>query len=339
MAHTFDLPAIKRLNLFLKKHGVIGDRERLTPDASTREFFRIRSNDFSQIACVYPEGFDESLPQIDVTNLFLKCDLPVARIFEIDTELGLLTHEDFGDRILRDALLESDPKERENLLNSAISLIARIQKSTPQAYSMGSIASKLKFDEEKLLWELNFFKTHYFESLKGAPLLEPDDQALTDEFTELSRELESYANVLTHRDFHAANLMLGKDGKLRIIDHQDARIGSVAYDLVSLLLDRITEIPSREWLEKKMRFFLGEREKHGLEPIEFEKFDYEFDLMTVQRCLKAIGTFSNQAGNFGKTEYVQYINPMFEVVLSACRRLKNFPKLDSVIEAVLVKRG
>ena len=71
-----------------------------------------------------------------------------------------------------------------------------------------------------------------------------DDAALTAEFAELCEELETKATVLCHRDFHAANLMLDPEGRLRIIDHQDARIGSVAYDLVSFLLDRVTEPPT-----------------------------------------------------------------------------------------------
>ncbi len=327
MTRKFNKPAIKRLQEFLQNKETLLDVERLTPDASTREYFRINWNNSKSIACVYPEQFDKNLPQIDVTTLFLKCDLPVAEIFEVNYDQGIIVHQDFGDNILRDVLENSEANNQEELLNNAISLIARIQKHTPKAFELDSIASKLKFDEEKLLWELNFFKTHYFESLKKKPLPAKTDKALIEEFRELSQELESYAKVLTHRDFHAANLMVGKNGELQIIDHQDARIGSIAYDLVSLLLDRITVIPTQEWLTDKKNHFLNEREKFGLETINIKKFDYEFDLMTVQRCLKAIGTFSNQAGNFQKTHYIQYIDPMLQVVLEASQRLKKFPTL------------
>ena len=236
---------------------------------------------------------------------------------------------------MRDVLLTSDEKKRDELLNESIELIAEIQKATVKAFEMNSIASRLKFDEEKLLWELNFFKTHYFQSLKNRPLSAEENEKLTKEFTELARELETYAKYLTHRDFHAANLMIDNENNLRIIDHQDARIGSAAYDLVSLLLDRVTEIPSSEWLDQKKIFFLNERKNLGLHEITKQDFDYEFDLSAIQRCLKANGTFANQTANFGKTNYSQFIEPMFQTVLQICRKLDRFPVLQTVIEREL----
>lgn len=142
---------------------------------------------------------------------------------------------------------------------------------------------------------------------------------------------------MCHRDFHAANVMVGAEKQLKIIDHQDARIGSVAYDPVSLLLDRVLKMPEKNWLDEKKRFFLDERKKRGLEEITFDDFNYEFDLMTVQRCLKAIGTFSNQTANFGKTVYIQYIEPMLEIVSEALERLDKFPVLRATIEKELNK--
>jgi aminoglycoside/choline kinase family phosphotransferase len=158
-----------------------------------------------------------------------------------------------------------------------------------------------------------------------------DDAEITSEFGELSRELESKARVLCHRDFHAANLMLDQEGRMRIIDHQDARIGSVAYDLVSLLLDRVTESPTPEWLADKRCFLLNEREKLGLEKIDENDFADEFRLQTIQRCLKAIGTFSFQSVNRGKTNFVPFIKPMFEIVLRATEKLDSFPAIRRMV--------
>lgn len=305
----------------------------LTPDASTREYFRIGWRGTAAIACVYPEPFDiREQNYLDVTNLFLQGGLPVAEIYDFDAELGVIVLEDFGDRVLRDVLQKSESDDREKLTDCAVTLIAKIQSATPLAFELNSIASRLKFDEEKLLWELNFFKTHYFETFRKEKLSESDDKFLTAEFTRLAKELEQHAKVLCHRDFHAANLMLDNHQNLRIIDHQDARIGSVAYDLVSLLLDRILQPPADEWLIEKKHFFLAERERLNLEKIETKDFDYEFDLMSVQRCLKAIGTFSFQSVFRGKTYFIQYIEPMFQVVLQACERLDKFPILQNVIK-------
>lgn len=328
----------ERLEAFLENHNQPIEISPVTPDASTREYFRIRWNEKTAIACVYPFNdlcFGQFEACLDVTDVFLTAGLPVAQIFAFDEEKQIIIQEDFGDVLLRDVLLESNSNKREDLINEAISLIAKIQAATPLAYEKNSVASRLKFDEEKLFWELDFFKTHYFETYKKSKLSESDDAALTLEFAELSKELETRAKVLCHRDFHSANLMLDKENRLRIIDHQDARIGSVAYDLVSLLLDRILEPPDADWLDEKKRFFLQEREKLNLVKISKKDFDYEFDLMTVQRCLKAIGTFSFQSVNRGKTHFVQYIEPMLIVVLNSCQKLNKYPKLQDFIESQL----
>lgn len=325
-----------RLDAFLDSKGRVGPVQQLTPDASTREYFRIAWNGGTAIACVYPEGFTaKEQSYLDVTNLFLDSGLPVAKIIAFDEDLGVIVQEDIGDIILRDVIVAADEATCESLILDAISLIPRIQAATVRAFETGSIASRLRFDTEKLSWELEFFKTHYFTTFKNEPLSDREAAALTEEFAELSRDLESKAAVLCHRDFHAANLMVDRAGRLRIIDHQDARIGSAAYDLVSLLLDRVTSPPTAEWLAEKRRFFLDERERLGLEPIDEAAFADEFRLQTIQRCLKAIGTFSFQSVNRGKTYFVPFIRPMFEIVLRASDKLQRFRYLNQLIEEQL----
>lgn len=333
MTQIFTANAIERLQTFLQKNIRTSEIEALTPDASTREYFRVNWLDSTAIACVYPESFSAAEQNyIDTTNLFLIGSLPVAKIFDFSENLGVIVQEDFGDLILRDVLSQGDWQEKKNLLNEAIVLIARIQAATAKAFELDSIASRLAFDEEKLLWELNFFKTHYFESLKKQPLSAEENRRLTEEFTGLARELEKHAKVLCHRDFHTANLMIDRENRLRIIDHQDARIGAASYDLVSLLLDRVLEAPEETWLNEKIRFFLAKREKLDLEKIAFENFICEFRLQAIQRCLKAIGTFSFQTANRGKTNYIQYIKPMFRIVLQAAENLQEFPNLQQIIK-------
>jgi len=330
---TFVENAVARLQNFLKKNNQNTEFEVLTPDASTREYYRLKWNNQPAIACVYGEKFKAAEHSyLDVTALFLTGNLPVAEVYEFDENLGIVVQEDFGDTILRDFLHESDNETCDESLNQAISLIARIQSITPTAFERNSIASRLKFDEEKLGWELNFFKTHYFETFRQTKLSAEENETLTAEFAEIAAELEARAAVLCHRDFHAANLMLDRENQLRIIDHQDARIGAASYDLVSLLLDRITDIPEDVWLAEKKRLFLAEREKLGLEKIDRENFDDEFQMQTVQRCLKAVGTFSFQSVNRGKTYFIPYIQPMLKIVLQAARRLEKFPHLQSIIE-------
>lgn len=322
-----------RLEQFLESRGESNQIEQLTPDASTREYFRIGWRGGSAIACIYPEPFVAAEQSyLDVTRLFLAAGLPVARVLDFDEGFGAIVIEDFGDRILRDEINETTSERREELIDRAIDLIPHIQAATQTAFETNSIASRLKFDAEKLNWELDFFKTHYFTTLKKKPLDAETDIALAKEFDEIARELESKATVLCHRDFHAANLMLDRKGELRIIDHQDARIGSPTYDLVSLLLDRVTEPPSVEWLAAKRKRFLSVRESLGLPPTDEAVFTEEFRLQTIQRCLKAVGTFSFQSANRGKTYFVPFIKPMFEIVLRATENLDRFPNLQRVVK-------
>ncbi|MGB7068765.1 MAG: phosphotransferase [Pyrinomonadaceae bacterium] len=322
----------QRLESYLRDRGESVDLTHLSPDASTREYFRISWRGETVVACVYPDAFvaaEQSF--LDVTNLFSNECLPVARILDYDEKLGVIVQEDLGDRILRDVMIDADKELRDKLIVEAINLIPKIQVGTRKAFQLNSVVSRLKFDTEKLLWELNFFKEHYFTTYKKEPLSPDDDAKLTEEFVEICSELESKASVLCHRDFHAANLMLDKRDQLRIIDHQDARIGSVTYDLVSFLLDRVTEPPSAEWLAEKRRYFLAERVRIGLEPMDENVFTEEFRLQTVQRCLKAVGTFSFQSVNRGKTYFVPFIRPMFQIVLRAIDNLDRFPRLSKVI--------
>lgn len=321
-----------RLAEFLKKRKQTAKFLQLTPDASTREYFRVGWKDSTAIACVYPEAFiSAEQSYLDVTNLFRKGGLPVAAVLDHDEDLGIIVLEDFGDRILRDVMSAANAEDRERLIDQAILLIPKIQAATKTSYDLGSVASKLSFDTEKLLWELHFFKTHYFTTFLKQPLSPEIEAALDAEFLLLSQELETKAAVLCHRDFHAANLMLDQENNLRIIDHQDARIGSVAYDLVSFLLDRVTEPPTAAWLAEKRRFFLAERERIGLEYIDGVAFAEEFRLQTIQRCLKAVGTFSFQSVNRGKTYFVPFIKPMFQIVFRALENLDRFPNLRRIV--------
>ena len=318
----------ERLNDYLKASGNGSPFIALTGDASTREYFRIGWNGASPVACAYPEPFAASINSYeDVTGLFAAGGLPVAELLDIATDFGIVVQEDLGNRILRDTLQESSPTDREKLVDRAIALIARVQKATDLAFERRSLASRLRFDTQKLSWELNYFKEHYFGTYLRRPLARSDDQALTSEFIELSAELERYASVLCHRDYHAANLMLDGVGELRIIDHQDARIGSPAYDLVSLLLDRVTTAPDEEYLGSKRCLLQTERTKLGLPYIDDAGFEQEFTLQSIQRCLKAAGTFSYQSIVRGKTYFIPYIEPMLDIAASAAAKLGRFPNI------------
>ena len=164
ISNAFESSASDRLARFIcsrdRQHAIVIP---LTPDASTRKYFRIRWKKGTAVAAVYPEPFDpEFHPYLDVTRLFLECDIPVPEIYRGRRASGIIVQEDLGDQQLFQ-VYESEPEEQcEEYKEQAIKLIAQIQKATEKAYELNSIASRLAFDEAKLSWELDFFFEHYF---------------------------------------------------------------------------------------------------------------------------------------------------------------------------------
>lgn len=305
----------------------------LTPDASTREYFRIPWNRSTAVAAVYPEPFDPELhPYLDVTRLFVECGLPVPEVYAVEGDSGIIIQEDLGDQQLCRVFESVSEDEREEYLDQAISLIGEIQAATQAAFERKSIASRLAFDEPKLAWELRFFMEHYFGSLRREELRHAEEAELKAELNDIAAELSARPRVLCHRDFHAANLLLDRKNRLRIVDHQDARMGPATYDLVSLVLDRQPTPPSLAELRAHRLYLLEERRLRGLEALDPDDFSREFRLMTVQRGLKAIGTFSYQTAVCGRGEfYADYIQPTFKIVLTAVQWLDRFPALRRAI--------
>jgi aminoglycoside/choline kinase family phosphotransferase len=337
-ASAFELSPADRLSRFLESQGIIqkGDEARiipLTPDASTRNYFRIPWQSGKAVAAVYPDPFDPDFhPYLDVTNLFLKSDIPVPEVYAVDGASGIIVQEDLGDQQLCKIYEVASQEECEEYKEKAVRIIARIQKATEKAHELNSIASRLAFDEAKLSWELDFFVTHYFGSFRGETLRHAEAAELKAELNDISCELAAAPRVLCHRDFHTANLMLDSRERLRVVDHQDARMGPASYDLVSLLLDRQPAPPSLAELRAHRLLLLEERRMQGLDPIDPDDFAREFRLMSIQRGLKAVGTFSYQTAVCGRGAfYEHFIEPTFLIVLQAAEWLERFPVLRKMI--------
>ena len=334
MSSISQYSASERLLLFLEEQGL----ERslvvpLTPDASSRSYFRIPWKRGKAVAAVYAEAFDPVFhPYLDVTRLFSESSIPVPEIYAVDGLNGIIVQEDLGDRQLFKFYDEASEEECEDYKEQAITLIARIQAATERALSMNSISSRLAFDEAKLGWELDFFVEHYFGSYLGETLKHGEAAELKAELNDIAAELAAAPRVLCHRDFHAANLMIDSKSQLRVVDHQDARMGPATYDLVSFLLDRQPCPPSLAELRGYRLLLLDERRKQGLPALDPDEFAREFRLMTIQRGLKATGTFSYQTGVAGRAAfYEHFIEPTLAIVCQAVDWLERFPTLRRMI--------
>src|SRR5689334_21201462 len=270
ISNVFESSASDRLARFITQQGTASQEViPLTPAASTRKYYRIGWKKRTAIAAVYAEPFDPEVhPYLDVTRLFLACDIPVPEIYEVDGAAGIIVQEDLGDRQLFQVYEEESEDKCEEHKEQAIALIAKIQKATQKAYEMDSIASRLAFDEAKLSWELEFFFQHYFGSLRHDTLRHAETAELKAELNDIAAELAAAPRVLCHRDYHAANLMIDGKNRMRIVDHQDARMGPASYDLVSFLLDRQPCLPTLAELRAHRLFFLEQRRLQGLPAID-----------------------------------------------------------------------
>jgi hypothetical protein len=342
-------PSEKRVRNYAARYFSVPPREialtPLTPDASTRKYFRVTAAgkpDETYIISLYASPFNpQSNTYLDVTALFEKAGLPVPQVLDVAGTEGIILQEDLTDCSLNKWLTEAEARGDstgiEKMMHQAIELIARIQAASEQALNSGSCAGKLAFDEDKLGWELNYFFDHFFGSYRQQEFSDEQSEAIKTDLQSIAAELSARPRVLTHRDYHAMNLMVDRHGILRIIDHQDARMGPMTYDLVPILVERRLAPADETWVETYQDYFLSARSSLGLWKIAEDDFRYEFHLMTIQRQLKATGTFSYQTSVMGRAEvYEKYIRPAIATVLRAMNQpgMKPYAALRNVLESI-----
>jgi aminoglycoside/choline kinase family phosphotransferase len=235
--------------------------------------------------------------------------------------------QDLGDVTLQAHLGAASPAEHDALYRQAITLIATLQRRGAELASPAYVPYGIAFDVEKLSWELQFFTKHFLEAYRGAVLGEAERSALASEYAAIAGELSAEARVLCHRDYHSRNLML-HHGTLHIIDFQDARMGPDTYDLVSLLRDSYIDFTEAQ-VEQHIAFFLALRGGDGA--AEAREFRRRFDLMALQRNLKALGTFGFMATARNNTVYIQYIPRTLESVRANLERYPRFERLRTLL--------
>jgi hypothetical protein len=270
----------------------------LTPlagDASTRRYFRLERDGGSVVLALYPEPFDAAtLPFAVVRSLLAGWGLPVPAILDADGPRGILLLEDLGDETLQRHLATAGAEQRVALYREAIDQLLRLQAQAAGG-PRDAVCFTLAFDAEKLRWELHFFETHFLEGLRGAALSADDKNTLAESFEALATEIASWPRVLCHRDFHSRNLMRHR-GCSYWIDFQDARLGPASYDLASLLRDSYVDLGEEFVADRAEEFRQRSGEARDI-------FARRFELMSVQRNLKALGTFGYMTAVRGSDAY------------------------------------
>jgi aminoglycoside/choline kinase family phosphotransferase len=326
-------PTHERIDACLQRSRLAGPQVRVVPltgDASTRQYFRIlRPDTPSIVLAVYESGFEfDELPFVNVSRLMTEVPLPIPAIAGHDDELGILILEDLGDVTLQAHLGVSPPDEHRALYDQAVEFIARLQRRGRELESKDYLPFGIAFDRGKLTWELDFFVKHFLGAYRGVELSGGAQAGLAEEWARIAGELADEPPVLCHRDYHSRNLML-HESKLYIIDFQDARMGPDTYDLVSLLRDSYVDIPE-ETVDALIERFLIFRGAGRAEATTAE-FRQRFDLMALQRNLKALGTFGYQTTARKNPVYIQYIPRTLRHVRTNMERHPRFGRLRDLL--------
>ena len=237
---------------------------------------------------------------IFISELLTKMEIPSTVVYAKDLSMGFFILSDLGPATLLDRNMDTRIKtKREKLYTEAINILLLIQKNG------NNFVDELPvYDLELLENEMNLFLDWYCIKELGMNTAQLNEFNLEECFKHLSENAIKQTQVFVHRDYHSRNIMISNQDELGIIDFQDAVLGPITYDLVSLLRDCYIELSDKEikhWLELVYQRLTNENTLD----ISYEEFETDFDLMGCQRHLKAIGIFSRLKHRDGKPNYME----------------------------------
>jgi aminoglycoside/choline kinase family phosphotransferase len=315
---------------YLGRTGANGARAvPLTGDASDRKYFRVLPRDGgSFVLAVHAAPFDyAALPFVATAGLFAAMPVPVPRILGHADDIGVLALEDLGDVTLQAHLGAAPTGRHAALYREAVGFIEVIQRRGAELAADDLLPYRVAFDVEKLTWEMDFFLKHFLEGYRGVTFASREREALRTELSRLVDELAAEPRVLCHRDYHSRNLMLRGD-RLYIIDFQDARLGPDTYDLVSLLRDSYVDLPERT-VDELIAYFLALQRRTS----DHAEFRRRFDLMALQRNLKALGTFGYQTTARRNPVYIQYMPRTLRYARENLHKYPRFARLTTILSS------
>jgi len=313
--------------------------ENLAGDASSRRYVRLALSGPGVPATVvgmllgrdrFPLGSDElgggatgeELPFVNVGRYLARVGMPVpAVIYDAARTDGLLLIEDIGNTTLW-AAASATGADAPALFDAAVDLLVALQVAGARHPDPTCYAFRQRFDARLARRELEHFVEHGIETRHGRALPDGERIALLAALAPLVTPFETPAAVLAHRDFMAWNLHL-QQGRLRLIDFQDALLGPDAYDLAALLTDRTTATLVTSAVEARLlaRFAAG-RAAAGM-AVDGDFAD-RYRACALHRALKVIGRFHFLECVQGKPGYLAYLPAVY---LVARRMLATLPAL------------
>ena len=298
--------------------------ERLTGDASTRKYYRVHCTDKSYVVCLDNPTEINKNPFVQIQSFLYQNQIRVPNIYDRDVSKGYLLEEDLGDETLLKILgIINDPQQELEIYKAIVDELVKMH-SFASDKLIGTLIETQAFDYKKYSEEIDFSLKYFLRKF-----LNNEDQSIYRElkncFDEICKELSTYKMVCTHRDFHSRNVMV-KDGENIIIDFQDARMGIPQYDLVSLLDDCYYELQNENKEELK-KYYFDQMDMKSLGQESFEEFNRIYDLMTLQRVFKAIGSFSYIYEHRKDYRYVKYIGFAMEKIRTVMLKYNRFNSL------------
>lgn len=300
---TLSDPRFLSLNQWLKAYF----SDEVTPvlisgDASFRRYFRIFTPDASFIAADSPPDLVPIGPFISLSNAYAAVGLTVPKVIHADTAQGFMLMTDLGDTQLLSVLNAQNVGQYYRQALDLLPQIASVVES--QEVNSGLIHALPYYNEAFVRRELHIFTEWLLGTHLSLSLSDDEQQLLNQSFDYLVANALSQPSVGMHRDFHSRNLML-QAGELCVIDFQDAVVGPVTYDAVSLLRDCYIRWP-QALVTDLMQYHYQQALAHAFIPPEtgFDQYQTWFDLMGLQRHIKAVGIFARLNYRDSKPAYM-----------------------------------
>ena len=295
------------------------DLRAASADASFRQYFRVSNSQDGRTYIVMdaPPDKEDCRPFIQVTDLLRSVGVNAPNIIAMDMAQGFLLLDDLGSKPYLDYL---NNETADKLYLDAVDALIKMQ----------NIDALLPpYDAKFLQTEMELFETWYLNRHLDVQLSKTQQVVLASMFKLLIENAEQQPQVFVHRDYHSRNLMITGENNPGVIDYQDAMIGPITYDLVSLFKDCYIEWP-REKIEHWLDLYLAR-----LTPTFFIEKDTLlrwFDLMGVQRHLKVLGIFARLNYRDGKSQYLNDLPLTLKYVLDACDRYPQLQPLQRLLE-------
>ncbi len=270
--------------------------EVVSDDASYRKYYRLRLADEKTFIVMDSSIQVESIyPFIDVSVRLLKAGVQIPRVYSQNLDKGYLLIQDLGDTHLADILSEMSCTM---LYTKCMNEILKMQKADTSELD--------PYDADFLMFEMELMPEWYLNTHLGVHLDAEEQRQLDSVFRLITEEVLSQPQgYFVHRDFHSRNIMFAGRGKVWVIDYQDARVGAVTYDLVSLLKDVYVQFDREKIIELVLEFKLLKGRE--LEGISDEQFIRWFDFMGIQRHIKILGIFARLKIRDNKPTYINDI--------------------------------